>query len=158
MQADVLRLKLMKLSTRSRYGVRFMTALACEHGEKSLFLKDIATSEGISGKYLSLIVIPLRAAGLINSLRGAHGGYSLARTPGEITLCDIVEALEGETCLVRCVKQPLTCERAAICPVRDIWSVLGNKIRETMKSVTIAELAQLKKEKNKKSDKSIILT
>jgi Rrf2 family protein len=140
----------MKLSTKSRYGVRFMTALACEYGEKSLFLKDIAASEEISGKYLSLIVIPLRAAGLINSLRGAHGGYSLARAPREITLCDIIEALEGETCLVRCVKQPATCDRVAICPTRDIWSSLGENIRQTLQSVTIAELAQLKKEKNTK--------
>ena len=119
-----------------------MTALAREYGKKSLFLKDIAASEEISGKYLSLIVIPLRTAGLIKSLRGAHGGYSLARTPGEITLCDIVEALDGETCLVRCVKQPSTCSRAAICPTRDIWSVLGDRIRESMKSITIAELVQ----------------
>ncbi|MEN6330486.1 MAG: Rrf2 family transcriptional regulator [Smithella sp.] len=140
----------MKLSTRSRYGVRFMTALACEDGDNSLLLKDIAAGEGISGKYLSLIVIPLRAAGLINSLRGAHGGYSLARAPQDITLCDIVEALEGETCLVRCVKQPLTCERAAICPARDVWRDLGDKIRETLKSVTIAELAEKMKENNNK--------
>jgi Rrf2 family protein len=140
----------MKLSTKSRYGVRFMTALACEYGEKSFFLKDIAASEEISEKYLSLIVIPLRTAGLIKSLRGAHGGYSLARAPGEITLCDIVEALEGETCLVHCVKQPSACNRAAICPTRDIWSVLGDKIRESLKSITIAELALHKKEINKK--------
>ena len=140
----------MKLSTRSRYGVRFMTALACEYGDNSLLLKDIAASEEISGKYLSLIVIPLRAAGLINSLRGAHGGYSLARDPREITLCDIVEVLEGETCLVRCVKQPSTCNRAAFCPTRDVWRVLGDKIRETLKSVTIAELAKRKKENNNK--------
>jgi Rrf2 family protein len=140
----------MKLSTRSRYGVRFMTALACENRDNSLLLKDIAAGEGISGKYLSLIVIPLRAAGLINSLRGAHGGYSLARPPQEITLCDIVEALEGETCLVRCVKQPSVCDRAAICPSRDVWRILGDKIRETLKSVTIAELAEKKKENNNK--------
>lgn len=140
----------MKLSTRSRYGVRFMTALACEYGDNSLLLKDIAASEEISGKYLSLIVIPLRAAGLIKSLRGAHGGYSLARAPREITLCDIVEALEGETCLVRCVKQPSACNRAATCPTRDIWSVLGDRIRETLKSVSIADLALRKKKNNKK--------
>lgn len=136
----------MKLSTRARYGVRFMTALAREYGEKPLFLKDVAESEEISGKYLSLIVIPLRTAGLIKSLRGAHGGYSLAKTPGEITLCDIVEALDGETCLVRCVKEPSTCSRAAICPTRDIWSVLGDKIRESLKSITIAELAGQRRE------------
>lgn len=140
----------MKLSTRSRYGVRFMTALACECGDKSLLLKDIAAGEEISGKYLSLIVIPLRAAGLIKSLRGAHGGYSLARSPRDITLCDIVEALEGETCLVRCVKEPTACNRATTCPTRDIWSVLGDRIRETLKSVTIADLALRKKKNNKK--------
>ncbi len=143
----------MKLSTRARYGVRFMAALAREYGKKSLFLNEIAAKEEISGKYLSLIVIPLRTAGLITSLRGAHGGYSLARSPGEITLCDIVEALDGETCLVRCVKQPLTCNRAAICPTRDVWSVLGDKIRESLKSITIAELAQKNKEVNKDSIK-----
>lgn len=143
---------MMKLSTRSRYGVRFMTALACEYGANSLLLKDIAESEGISGKYLSLIVIPLRAAGLINSLRGAHGGYSLARDPQEITLCDVVEALEGETCLVRCVKQPSSCDRAAVCPTRDVWKVLGDNIRETMKGVTLYELAKKKKESNNKTN------
>lgn len=138
----------MKLSTRSRYGVRFMTALARANKGDSLLLKDIAASEGISGKYLSLIVIPLRTAGLINSLRGAHGGYSLAKDPQEITLCDIVEALEGETCLVRCVKQPAVCDRTAVCPTRDVWMVLGDKIRETLKGVTLYELAK----KNKESD------
>lgn len=145
----------MKLSTRSRYGVRFMAALANGSAEKSLFLKDIAASEGISEKYLSLIVIPLRAAGLIKSLRGAHGGYILAKDAHDITLCDIVEVLEGEMCLVRCVKQPSACERSAICPTRDIWDTLGNKIRETLKGVTIADLAELKKEKIKKLQKNM---
>lgn len=132
----------MKLSTKARYGVRFMTALAREYGQKSLFLKDIAAKEEISGKYLSLIVIPLRSAGLINSMRGAHGGYSLARSPDEITLCDIVEALDGETCLVHCVKKPSACSRATLCPTRDVWGVLGNKIQELLKSITIADLAR----------------
>ena len=133
-----------------------MTALAHEYGGKSLFLKDIAASEEISEKYLSLIVIPLRAAGLITSSRGAHGGYTLGRDPRDVTLCEIVEALEGETCLVHCVKQPSACDRAAICPTRDIWDVLGQKIRETLNSVSIADLAKLKREKFKKSAKSIV--
>jgi Rrf2 family protein len=145
----------MKLSTRSRYGVRFMTALAYAQKGQSLFLKDIAASEEISEKYLSLIVIPLRAAGLIKSLRGAQGGYILAKDPRNVTLCDIVETLEGEMCLVHCVKQPTSCNRSAICPTRDIWSVLGNKIRETLKNVTIAELAKLKKKKIKNNAKSV---
>jgi Rrf2 family protein len=127
-----------------------MAALAAEYSQKPLFLKDIAAMEEISEKYLSLIVIPLRASGLIKSMRGAHGGYSLAKDPREITLYNIVEALEGKICLVRCVQQPAVCSRAAICPTRDIWSILGDKIRENLNSITLNELIKLKKGKTKK--------
>ena len=106
----------MKLSTRSRYGVRLMTALACANGEKPILLKDIAASEEISEKYLSLIVIPLRAAGLIKSFRGARGGYNLAQDPSEISLRNIIAALEGEICLVHCIKQPSSCNRSSDLP------------------------------------------
>jgi Rrf2 family protein len=124
-----------------------MTALACANGEKPTFLKDIAASEEISEKYLSLIVIPLRAAGLIKSLRGARGGYNLAQDPGKISLQNIIEAIEGEICLVHCIQQPSSCNRSAICPTRDIWNILGNKISETLNSITLAELAQIRKDK-----------
>ncbi|MGA2527134.1 MAG: Rrf2 family transcriptional regulator [Smithellaceae bacterium] len=137
----------MKLSTRSRYGTRLMTTLACGNGVKPVLLKDIAASEEISEKYLSLIVIPLRAAGLIKSLRGARGGYNLAKDPNDISLRSIIEALEGEICLVHCIKQPSNCNRSAICPTRDIWNILGNKISETLNSITLAQLVQIKKEK-----------
>ncbi len=130
----------MKLSTRSRYGVRLMIALAVAGGDKSVFLKDIAASEDISEKYLSLIVIPLRAAGLLRSIRGARGGYALAREPRDISLRDIVEAVEGETCLVNCVKDPDVCKRVSVCPARDTWTQLSNTIKEAMAVVTLAHL------------------
>ena len=132
----------MKLSTRARYGVRFMTALACANGDELVFLKDIAASEEISEKYLSLIVIPLRTAGLIKSRRGAHGGYYLTNKPEEISLRSIVEALEGEISLVDCVKKPSGCQRSPICPARDIWSALGSKISETLNNIPLSQLAQ----------------
>lgn len=130
----------MKLSTRSRYGVRLMIALAAAGGEHSVFLKDIAASEDISEKYLSLIVIPLRAAGLIRSIRGARGGYVLAREPQDISLRDIVEAVEGETCLVNCVNHPDSCPRVPVCPTRDTWTHLNNTIKEAMAAVTLRQL------------------
>lgn len=139
----------MKLSTRSRYGVRLMTVLACADGEKPVLLKDIATSEEISEKYLSLIVIPLRAAGLIKSRRGARGGYNLTKNPEAISLRSIVEALEGEIFLVDCVKKPSACRRSSICSTRDIWSALGSKISDTLNSITLAQLAQTKMNKIK---------
>jgi Rrf2 family protein len=138
----------MKLSTRSRYGVRMMADLADHYGKTPVFLKDIAKREDISEKYLSIIVIPLRSAGLIQSTRGAHGGYILARTPEEITVQDIFDALEGEICLVDCVKNPKDCSRASTCPTRDVWSVLGEKIRETLGSITLAALVKTRREKS----------
>jgi Rrf2 family protein len=124
-----------------------MADLADNFDKKPVFLKDIAKREEISEKYLSIIVIPLRGAGLIQSTRGAHGGYTLAKRPEEISVQDIFDALEGKICLVDCVDNPQECPRVGICPTRDIWSVLGEKIRETLNSVTLADLVQTRREK-----------
>jgi Rrf2 family protein len=137
----------MKLSTRSRYGLRMMTDLADNFGTNPVFLKDIAKREDISEKYLSLIVIPLRQAGLIQSTRGAHGGYSLTRVPDRISAQEIFDALEEVTCLVDCIAKPGECSRSSICPTRDVWSLLGEKIRETLSAVTLAELVKVRREK-----------
>ena len=137
----------MKLSTRSRYGLRMMTDLADNFGTNPVFLKDIAKREDISEKYLSLIVIPLRQAGLIQSTRGARGGYSLTRVPDRITAQEIFDALETESCLVDCVANPGKCSRSSICPTRDVWSMLGEKIRETLAAVSLAELVKVRREK-----------
>ncbi len=137
----------MKLSTRSRYGLRMMADLADNYGTNPVFLKDIAKREDISEKYLSLIVIPLRKAGLIQSTRGAHGGYSLTRVPEMITAQEIFDALEGENCLVDCIRNPAECSRSSICPTRDVWSMLGEKIRETLAAVTLDELVRVRRRK-----------
>lgn len=140
---------LMKLSTRARYGVRLMVSLAERFGEGPAFLKDIAAEQGISEKYLSLIVIPLRSAGLLLSTRGAHGGYSLARDPEKISLKEVVDVLEGEACLVDCVREPSTCPRTDICPTRDIWMSMGEKISETLGEITLGSLAASSREKKR---------
>ena len=141
----------MKISTRTRYGLRFMVSLAEQDGAGPILLKDIARQQEISEKYLSQIVIPLRAAGLIHSARGAHGGYVLARKPEAITVADVVDVFEGEPCLVDCVKYPERCSRTPICPTREVWSVLGNKIQETLASITLKSLAADVSEKKSKN-------
>jgi Rrf2 family protein len=146
----------MKLSTRSRYGVRMMADLADNYGKAPVFLKDIAKREEISEKYLSIIVIPLRTAGLIQSTRGAYGGYVLARPPAEITVGDIIDNVEGKICLVDCVKNPQDCSRAVTCPTRDVWSVLSEKIRETLASITLADLVKTRHEKAQNNNMSDI--
>ncbi len=136
----------MKLSTRARYGVRLMLALARNYGQGTLYLRDVSKSEEISEKYLGQIIIPLRGAGLVNSNRGVHGGYTLARSPGEITLRQIVEPLEGD-CLVDCVKNALACSRVSTCASRDVWALLGGKITETLDAITLEQLVRMNQEK-----------
>jgi len=137
----------MKLSTRTRYGVRLMVALAQNYGKDPVFLKDIAKGENISEKYLSLIIIPLRGVNLVNSVRGAHGGYNLSKEPSQINLKEIVDVLEGECSLVECVKNPSSCERTTICATHDVWAMIGEKISETLSSITLDRLAKNNQEK-----------
>ncbi|MFB3924475.1 MAG: Rrf2 family transcriptional regulator [Syntrophales bacterium] len=140
----------MKLSTRARYGVRMMLALARNYGKGPVYLRDIAREEEISEKYLSLIIIPLRAVGLVNSTRGAHGGYNLARLPDQITLKEIVEVLEGN-CLVDCVKDPSICSRVPTCASRDVWAMVGGKISEALSSVTLEQLVRMNRQKTEQA-------
>lgn len=139
----------MKLSTRTRYGVRLMLNLANRYGEGPIYLREIADQEQISEKYLSQIIIPLRGGGLVHSTRGAHGGYALSKNPEEVTLKDIFDILEGETCLVECVKNPKSCERIASCPTWVIWTNLAEKINETLKGITLASLAKMSRNRSK---------
>ncbi len=132
----------MKLSTRSRYGVRMMYELAIHYGEEPLIIKDIASRQDMSEKYLSKLIIPLKGARLVNSARGSHGGYTLARDPSKITLREIVEILEGDITPVECVKNTKVCGRSKICPMRNIWCRLDNSIAGFLEGITLEEIAR----------------
>jgi len=135
----------MRLSTRARYGMRLMLALAGNYGRGSMYLKDIAGAEEISEKYLSLLMIPLREAGLVHSIRGAYGGYTLGRAPSQINLGEIVEVLEGD-CIVDCVRDPSACPRFSVCTSHGIWAFLDAKISETLRAITLEQwLSELKR-------------
>jgi len=138
----------MRISTRSRYGSRLMLELALNYGKKPVFLKDIAKNEEISEKYLSQIIIPLKAKGLVSSFRGMNGGYVLAKLPSQITLREIVELLEGRLELLSCIGNPSTCSRVSICVTRDIWNLVGEKIVQTLDSVTLEDLVKSHNRKN----------
>ncbi len=132
----------MKLSTRSRYGVRLMFELALNYGKSPVLLKSIAKNQNISEKYLSKLVISLKRAGFVNSIRGTHGGYILANDPGKISVKDIVEVLEGDISPVDCVKNASLCERVSICPTRDVWCKLENEISKTLKSISLEDIVK----------------
>jgi len=140
----------MKLSTRSRYGVRFMCDLALHYGEGMILLKDIAGRTGISEKYLSNLAIPLKGAGLINTVRGAHGGYELTRGPDRITVKDIYELLEADSIIIDCVSNKKNCPRNFLCPTFKMWSDLQNNIFNFMKKITLRDLIDKYRKDSKK--------
>ncbi len=130
----------MRLSTRSRYGVRLMLALGASDSKKPVFLKDIAGSEEISEKYLSQIIIPLKAKGLVTTFRGAHGGYLLSRPASEIKLREIVEPLEGDLSLVDCVGNSHLCGKSTACVTRDVWEGMSTLLRDYLDGITLDDL------------------
>jgi Rrf2 family protein len=137
----------MKLSTRGRYGVRLMLELALHYGEGPILLKDIAERQGVSEKYLWQLINPLKKTGLVNSLRGAHGGYVLAKPPEAISVKAILQILEGPLCLVDCVDNPALCERSLSCISRDIWGEASKNMQQTLEDTTLAAMVERQKEK-----------
>jgi len=136
----------MHMSTRGRYGVRLMVALALNYGNGTTLLRDVSRREGISEKYLGQIVIPLKNAGLILSQRGSRGGYALARPPEAITVKDVVEAIEGRIAAVLCVSDPAACARATSCVATGVWKKLSEDIERSLSSFTLAALARQARE------------
>lgn len=133
----------MKLSTRSRYGLRFVVYLGCKYGKGAVRLNRIAGDEKISEKYLEQIVTHLKTAGLIESVRGNRGGYKLKRAPGEINLMEIITCLEGKIKLVDCGhKNRGGCEFEEMCPTKDIWNNLDLVISDYLSSITLSELVK----------------
>ncbi|MBM4277959.1 MAG: Rrf2 family transcriptional regulator [Deltaproteobacteria bacterium] len=141
----------MRISTKIRYGARAMLELASRYGKGPVDLKEIARKEDISLKYLEQVIIPLRTAGLVRSVRGSKGGYSLAKPPSEICLNDVIESLDGTTQLMECLKDPKGCKKAPFCVTRDIWKEASDAINKIFRSVTFEEMVNRKKEKEGKT-------
>jgi len=140
----------MKLSTKGRYGVRLMLDLAAHYGEGPVLLREISRREDISEKYLWHLINPLKSAGLINSTRGSHGGYTLAKAPAEISVKDILEVVEGPICLVDCIEKPASCKRSDFCIARDLWGDASRVLAETLAKTTLASLVERQKDKKER--------
>jgi len=132
----------MKLSTRGRYGVRLMLDLALNGGNGPVLLREIAHRQEISEKYLWQVINPLKAAGLISSVRGAHGGYLLAQKPADINLRNILNVLEGPLCLVECVHNAAGCDRSPTCITREVWAEASQGILKALEGITLADMVE----------------
>ena len=143
---------MIKLSTKGRYGTRLMLNLAYNYndGNEAVILKSISDNEEISIRYLEQIVIPLKISRLVKSIRGAGGGYTLARHPSEIRVSEILHALEGACCLVDCVDDPDYCDRIPICASFDIWEEASKRLKDYFDSITLHDLVKISDKKKVK--------
>lgn len=139
----------MKLSTKGRYGVAVMYELALQYGNGPMSLKEIAQNQGISKPYLEQLVSTLRNTGFVTSVRGAQGGYMLTRSPDQITVGDIITAMEGPIALVDClmdhkVEGNSYCEKAGSCVARNVWARVCDSIKDVLYSISLADLCKEK--------------
>ena len=130
----------MKLSTRSRYGTRMMLDLAKYYDEGPVRIGEIAKRQGISVKYLEQLIIPLKKANFIKSVRGPKGGHMLAKPPEEIAVGEVVKVLEGGLDLSACIENPDECKRSGSCLTKGIWEEATKVIYDKLNSTSLSKM------------------
>jgi Rrf2 family protein len=143
----------MMFSTRAEYGVRVMVELARRDDDAPVSLSDIADADGMPLAYLEHLAARLRKAGLVESRRGARGGYLLGRPAQDITMAEVVEALEGSIAPIECISEGvdghLVCSREAetdhVCPTKLLWTRVRGSIVSTLQDTKLSDLVQEKR-------------
>ena len=140
----------MKVSTKSRYALHLMLALAL-HGEQNLSVKSVAETEGISEKYLEQVIPMLVREGYVKSVRGARGGYHLTRNPDDYTVGMILRAVEGSIAPVACLDDEVNqCAKCKECVTLDLWEQVDRAISNVVDHVTLADLVDKQRRMEKR--------
>ena len=137
----------MKVSTRTRYAFRAMLDLAMHYNTGPVLVKHIAGRQQVSANYLEQILISLKVGGLVRSVRGAGGGFTLARQPSEIRLSEIMQVMEGTTAPVGCVDDPDKYLRSPFCAVHSVWVEVKKAVNGVLESLTLQDLVERQHEK-----------
>lgn len=127
----------MKLSTKCRYGARALIEIAKNFNNGPIKRKIIVENQKIADSYLENILVTLRNAGLIRTIRGANGGYSLTKDPAEVTFLEIVEAIQGSIAPIDCLDDDTTCENTETCITRHVWMDLYRAQKEVLGKHTL---------------------
>ena len=137
----------MRLSTRGRYGVRALLDVALYSDGKPVILKDIAKRQAIPVQYLEQLISPLVKAGVLGSIRGAHGGVTLTKLPEQVKLSQVIQILEGSIAPVKCVDDPKVCSRSDFCATRDVWEEMNRAMVQVLESTSLQDLVERQREK-----------
>ncbi len=131
----------MLLSTKGRYGLKMIFQLALSYGKGTMSLKDIANKLDLSDTYLEQLMSQLKKAGLVNSIRGAQGGYELSRDPSLITVGEVIRTLEGSLAPSECVSgEDSECSKADYCATRLIWEKIMIGIDNVIDGITLNDM------------------
>ena len=130
----------MKLSTKGRYGLRALIDLALYGEEEAVSIQSISARQQISDSYLEQLVRKLKKAGLVTSVRGAQGGYRLAKPAGEISVGDVLRALEGSMKVVDCPENGEACTNYDSCVTKYVWRRINDSINRTVDGMTLEEI------------------
>ena len=134
----------MKLSTKSRYGLRILIQIALDNmnGRQLSQGKNIAKKQGVTDAYLEQIMIPLKRGGIVGTVRGCNGGYDLRKTPDQITVLEIIELFEGRIKLADCSSRKQQCERLEGCPTVNVWKELEDAFRDKAATITLDSILE----------------
>lgn len=133
----------MRYSTRSEYGARALAYLAREHGNGPSSAREIAANENLSVEYAEKLLGKLKSYGLVESHRGTNGGFTLLKEPEQISMREIVEALDGETFTQFCSeeqREKIACHSFEACGLKSVWGGLKDVIDEYLESITLATI------------------
>lgn len=136
----------MKISTKGRYALRLMLDLAINYTGEYISIKNIAARQDISEKYLEQIITQLNRAGYVRSVRGAQGGYMLAKAPSELTVGMILRQMEGSLAPVRCLEEE-SCDMASRCVTQEVWAKIQEAVEDVVDHITLADLVARYQEK-----------
>lgn len=131
----------MKLSARERTALLAMVELARRYGAGPTALNEVAQTQGLPLPYLERVASQLRRAGLLQSVRGARGGYALTREPEAISVSDVLLAVEGALVPVGCLtKGGPRCSRESSCATRNVWEVVASCLAQTLENMSLADV------------------
>ena len=131
---------MMELTRKGEYAIRGMVYLASKPDDKLVLISDIAASVDVPQTFLAKIFQQFSKIGIVNSYRGTGGGFSLGRSPKDITLLEIVEAVEGPIVLNRCVSKQQSCARTSFCKVHPVWQNIQSQVRDILAKTTLNDL------------------
>lgn len=132
----------MRLTAKSEYGVLATIDLAVNFGEGPVSAREISERRGIPPRFLEQLFVALRRAGIVTAVRGARGGFELARDPREITVLDVVEALEGPLTSNVCDADSSACAKSGACAASSVWSRATSALRDVFGETSLADLAK----------------